>query len=66
MIKNSDIIDMLRQGFSNEDELAADLLEMHDRKSLSLDKWISATDFVQQQVRAASGLNEWVVAPNGA
>lgn len=33
--------------------LAADLLELHDRTSISLDRWRSAKDFVHEELLAA-------------
>lgn len=38
-----------------EFELAADLLEMHDREAISLDNWTSARLFVEKSVAWATG-----------
>lgn len=46
--------------------LAADLLEMHIRKSLSLDDWIVAKDFVERMVNNATSDTNWQVQKNGA
>jgi hypothetical protein len=46
--------------------LAADLLEMHDSQSLSLDEWPAANKFVCVQVLYATGDAGFAIQPNGA
>ena len=40
----------LRERGTTEDDLAADLLELHDRTSLSLDNWASAREFIEARI----------------
>lgn len=59
---HSDSISMLREDAEEltiNHLLAADLLEMHDRKSLSLDNWGSARKFVEHYIGHS-------ITPNGA
>jgi hypothetical protein len=50
---HSSLIDLLREtvDYSPANALAADLLELHDRTSLSLDEWESAKEFIRERVR---------------
>lgn len=43
-------IEKLRIRGTLENRLAADLLELHDRTSLSLDKWETARKFVERRI----------------
>lgn len=45
-------ISALRGQNTVTDDLAADLLELHDRTSISLDNWHSAKEFIRERVRA--------------
>jgi hypothetical protein len=47
-------------------QLAADLLEMHDNTSLSLDNWPAAKDFIESRVKILFNDVSWQVLPNGA
>jgi hypothetical protein len=47
-------------------DLAADLLEMHDSTSISLDNWESAKTFVETYVRDILWDDQWSIEPNHA
>lgn len=52
-------IAMLRGRHGLDNQLAADLLELHDRTGISLDDWETARTFVENLTGSS-------VAPNGA
>lgn len=46
--------------------LAADLLELHDNKSISLDNWPAAKAFIEYLVRPIIDEALWTINPNRA
>lgn len=64
MTDHSIEIEQLRSIGGTENELAADLLEMHDRTSLSLDNWHSARTFVTERIRTAMGVSYLTIEEN--
>ena len=62
---HSEIIETFRSLGTFNADMAADLLEMHDRQSLSLDNWDVAIAFVNAQFVMLTG-DKFVLQKNGA
>jgi len=66
MSDHSQYIAALREHNSIQSCMAADLLELHDRTSLSLDDWGNATEFVSATLAYIEADGGYELQPNGA